>query len=353
MQKGRPPKIRRMKLTTDTHRPNRIARTVALLEHLAPAWFALVMGWCGLSQAWLRATDLFGDTALGLGLVGAMFALFIFVLLCVSCIVRLTVHPNAVAADMRHPVRHAFMATLPLSILLLAGIGISLFWHTSRLLDTVLTFAWCVGSVLELAATVWVVERWFNRSDNGGLQWSAFTPVFFIPVIGNVLAPLGGVTIGLEAWATAQFGVGLLLWPVLQTLLIVRMAQAGPLSERMSPTVFITVVAPSIIGLSFLQLDAPLSLVWGSWGIGVFFLALSLTKIKLISEQPFGLPHWGMSFPIAAFTTLTLRLSQEAGGAWLEVPASLLLAITSLLILGLTMGTWRGLRHGQLLVPEK
>jgi hypothetical protein len=30
----------------------------------------------------------------------------------------------------------------------------------------------------------------------------------------------------------------------------------------------------------------------------------------------------------------------------------LLLAVTSLLILGLTLGTWRGLRHGQLLVPE-
>jgi hypothetical protein len=30
-----------------------------------------------------------------------------------------------------------------------------------------------------------------------------------------------------------------------------------------------------------------------------------------------------------------------------------LLAVTSLLILGLTLGTWRGLRHGHLLVPDK
>ena len=123
------------------HSPRRIIRAVALLEYLAPAWFAMVMGWCGLSLAWLRATDVFGDTALGLGLVGAIFALLIFVLLCVSCVVRLTYHPNAVAADMRHPMRHAFMATLPLSIMLLAGIGVSLFWNTSRSLDTLLTLS--------------------------------------------------------------------------------------------------------------------------------------------------------------------------------------------------------------------
>jgi tellurite resistance protein len=245
------------------------------------------------------------------------------------------------------------MATLPLSIMLLAGIGVSLFWNTSRTLDTLLTFAWIVGSVLELAATVWVIARWLNTPDNGGLQWAAFTPVFFIPVIGNVLAPMAGVTIGLEAWATAQFGIGLLLWPVLQTMLIIRMAQAGPLPAPMSPSIFITMVAPSIIGLCFLQLDAPLSLAWGSWGIGLFCLALSLTQIRTILEQPFGLPHWAMSFPMAAFTTLTLRMSQEHGGAWLQLPATLLLAVTSLLILGLTLGTWRGLRHGHLLVPSK
>jgi tellurite resistance protein len=112
-------------------------------------------------------------------------------------------------------------------------------------------------------------------------------------------------------------------------------------------------VAPSIIGLCFLQFDAPLSLAWGSWGIGLFCLALSLTQIHTILEQPFGLPHWAMSFPMAAFTTLSLRISQEQGGAWLELPATLLLAVTSLLILGLTLGTWRGLRHGHLLVPDK
>ncbi len=313
----------------------------------------MVMGWCGLSQAWLRATDIFGDSALGLGLVAAIFAQLIFVLLCLACIVRLQAHPKAVAADMRHPVRHAFMATLPISILLLASLGINLFWGTNRNLDTALTFLWCVGSILEIAATVWVVKRWLNNAENGGLQWATFTPVFFIPVVGNVLAPLGGVSIGLETWATAQFGVGMFLWLVLQTLLFVRLAQAGPLPARLAPSWFITLVPPSIGGLSLLQLEAPLALVWMMWGIGAFFLLIASTQIATIREQPFSMANWGMSFPLAAFTSLTLRMSDAPNGAWLQMPATLMLAVTSLLILGLTLSTWRGLRHGHLLTPEK
>jgi len=84
-------------------------------------------------------------------------------------------------------------------------------------------------------------------------------------VVGNVLAPLGGVSIGLEAWATAQFGVGVFLWVVLQTLMFVRLAQAGPLPARLAPSWFITLVPPSIGGLSLLQLDAPLTVVWMVW----------------------------------------------------------------------------------------
>ena len=342
-----------MNTQAPAHHPTRITHAIALLEHLAPAWFAMVMGWCGLSQAWLRASDVFGESAIGLSLVSASFALLIFVVLCIACVIRLSAHPRAVAADMQHPIRHAFMATLPISIMLLATLGINLFWNTSRDLDTALTFVWCVGSVLEIAATVWVANRWLTSTDKGGLQWATFTPVFFIPVVGNALAPLGGVPLGLEAWATAQLGVGLLLWPVLQTLLFVRMAQAGPLPSRIAVSMFITIVPPSIMGLDLLVLQAPMAAVWAMWGVAAFFLALALTQVGVIREQNFGMGHWAMSFPMAAFTTLTLRLSQEHGGAWLERPATLLLAVTSLLILGLTFGTWRGLRHGHLLVPDK
>ena len=35
-------------------------------------------------------------------------------------------YPEALAADLKHPVRHAFIATIPVSIILLATCGVSL-----------------------------------------------------------------------------------------------------------------------------------------------------------------------------------------------------------------------------------
>ena len=341
-----------MNNTSSAFRPTWTARATARLEHLAPVWFVLVMGWCGLATAWLRADVQFGEMALGLGLVAALIATLIFGLLGLACIVRLHAHPHAVQADLKHPVRHAFMATLPISLMLLATLGARLLWGTSSLLDVALRTVWCAGSLLELAATVWVLGRWLRPQAEGGLQWATFTPVLFTPVVGNVLAPLGGVPMGLGAWATAQFGIGLLLWPVLQTLMVVRLVQAGPLPARMSPSLFIMLVPPSIIGLDLIQLDAPAAMVWALWGIGVFVLLWVLTQLDAIRSQPFGMAHWGMSFPLAAFTALTLHLAQTPDGRWLQMPATLMLAITSLVILGLSLGTWRGLRHGSLLVPE-
>jgi tellurite resistance protein len=120
----------------------------------------------------------------------------------------------------------------------------------------------------------------------------------------------------------------------------------------MSPALFITVVPPSILGLDMLQLHAPMPVVWALWGIGLFFLMWALTQLGVMRKQAFGMGHWGMSFPLAAFTTLTLLLSSSPEGAWLQLPAVGLLATTSLVIVGLTLSTWRGLRAGTLLVAE-
>ena len=341
-----------MQHTPPDHTAHWMTRIGAPLEHLFPAWFAVVMGWTGLAMAWLRGSELLGDMALGLALVAGGFAALIFCLLCLASVWRLKLHAHAVRKDLLHPIRHAFMATFPVSVILLAAFGAALFQHLDPLLDVALAWFWCVGSALEFVATVWVISRWLRPQDAGGLQWPALTPALFIPVVGNVLAPLGGVPLGFETWAAAQFGIGLLLWPILQTLLFVRWGQAGPLPAKLSPTLFISVAPPSAVGLSLLAMQAPVMLAWAAWGMALFFLSLTLTQLEAMRTQPFGMSFWGMSFPLAAFSALTLRLASTAEGAWLQLPALGMLALTSLVILGLTLGTWRGLRSGNLLVAD-
>jgi tellurite resistance protein len=322
-------------MSTDAHAP---------LKYLYPGWFACVMGLSGLALAWHAAQPLLGAMAGALALVAGAVAAAAFVALALASGWRVLRHPQAWAADLRHPVRHAFVAALPISMLLLATVGVALFGP-----GPALGGLWGLGAIGQLGVTLWVLARWWRP---GGLVWAGLTPALFIPVVGNVLLPLAGLPLGQGAWAAAQFGIGLLFWPVVLVLVIVRLAQVGPWPERMAPLAFIVIAPPAVIGLVALQFGAPPPLVWMLWGMAAFSALWAGALLRRIAQLPFGLPHWGLSFPLAALTALTLALAAGDAPAGLEPLALALLALSSLLVLALSAATLRGLRQGSLLVPE-
>jgi tellurite resistance protein len=194
-----------------------------------------------------------------------------------------------------------------------------------------------------------VLSRWWRGNQGGGLQWVSVTPALYIPIVGNVLVPLAGVPLGQPEWAAAQFGIGLLFWPAVTALLVVRIAVQGMWPERLLPASFIFIAPPAAVGLSALQFGAPVLVGWGLWGMALFSLFWVAPLTRRIASQPFGIAHWGMTFPLAAFAALTLRLAPSGP---LSVVGITLLALTSLLVAALLLATARGLRDGRLLAPE-
>lgn len=349
------------------------------LKFLMPGWFSVVMGLAGLALAWHSAEAALGSSATGVSLVFGVVAVLVFVALLGLSVLRFNRFPAALAEDLRHPVRHAFVAALPVATLLLVTLGVALA-GTHPVLDAL----WWLAALGQLWATVWVLKRWLVATPvppapqsatptalQGLIQgaslspvkpaapapsapafWPTVTPVLFIPVVGNVVAPLAGLALGHSVWAMAQWGVGLLLWPVVLGLLLVRRAVQGPLPDRLLPTWFITVAPPSVIGLVAVQWQAPLAVVAACWGMALFFLLWVASIAQQAVNQPFSLTFWAVSFPLAAFTTLTLRLAALAESGGLQMAGTLLLALSSLVVFGLCLGTVRGLRDGSLLAPE-
>jgi tellurite resistance protein len=333
------------------------------LKFLMPGWFSLVMGLSGLALAWHSAQAALGDMATGIALVVGGLAVLVFGVLLVASVLRMVRHPQALADDLKHPVRHAFVAALPVSLLLLATVGVALGGATGGL-STVWRGVWWLGSLTQLWATVWVLSRWIAPAaaaqpgqgpGNTGL-WPAVTPVLLIPVVGNVVAPLAGIPLGMDGWSAAQMGIGVFFWPLVLLLTLVRRIAHSPLPERVLPAWFITIAPPAVIGLVLVQMQAPLPVVQALWGVGLFFLLWVAPVIKRIVAQPFGVAFWALSFPLAAFTTLTLRLAQlQPDSGWhgmLQNAGVLLLASTSMVVLWLALATVRGLRDGTLLAPE-
>lgn len=328
------------------------------LKFLMPGWFALVMGLSGLALAWHQAAGVLGEMATGLALVLGLLSALVFLVLLVASWLRWQRYPAALADDLRHPVRHAFVATLPVSLLLLATVGVAL-GGAAAPLGAVWNAMWWVGSLAQLWATVWVLGRWLEpaaaaqpgAAGAAGL-WPSVTPVLLIPVVGNVVVPLAGLPLGHGVWSAMQFGIGALLWPVVLALILARRVAHSPLPERILPAWFITIAPPAVIGTVLAQWQAPLSVVLALWGVALFFLLWAAPLVRRIAGQPFGVAFWAFSFPLAAFTVLTLRVAGLSQVGWLQTAATLLLAITSIAVLWLGFATVRGLRDGSLLAPE-
>jgi len=314
------------------------------LKYLAPGWYAVVMGLAGLSLAWQAAVPVLGDGAGAGALVIGAAAALVFMALTAASLWRLHRHAEAWADDLRHPVRHVFVAAMPIGLLLLVTAALA-----AGLDGPLVEALWWAASLGQLSVTAWVMSRWWRAGTAGGVSWAGLTPALFIPIVGNVLVPLAGVPLGRVEWAAAQFGIGVLFWPVVLVLLLVRVLHQGPWPERLLPANFIFIAPPAVVGLSALRFAAAPLLVWGLWGVALFSLLWVAPLLRRIADQPFGIAHWGMSFPLAAFSALTLRLMPAGLGHTLGIA---LLAGTSLLVAALVLATVRGLRDGSLLAPE-
>jgi tellurite resistance protein len=322
------------------------APTSLNIKFLGPQWFATVMGLAGLALAWAAAVPTMGPAAewVARGIGGVAALLFLVLLALFSR--RGQLYPEALTADLLHPVRHAFIATITVALILLATLGTALFG-----VSVVWESLWLIACVLQFAVTVWVLSRWWNGNNIGGFQWPGITPVLIIPVVGNVLAPLAGVPLGQQEWAAVQFGVGAFLWPVVLVLIFVRIGVHGLWPDRLLPTGFITVAPPAVIGLALLRFEA--APVWsqGCWGIALFFLLWAAQVLRPMLAQPFSMAWWALSFPLAAFAALTLRLAPTGQPfTFLAMPV---LALATLVIGALCLWTVRGLQRGALLVPEQ
>jgi tellurite resistance protein len=305
------------------------------------------MGWSGLTMAWFQYPRSASAPSTAAEL-GTLITVVLFALVLLTNLIRAGRHPQALLADLRHPVNMAFAASFAIALILLSALGTT--WGLAD--QGWLQATWWAGSLLEFSITVWVMSRFVRPADAGGLGWHAITPLLMIPIVGNVLVPLAGLHWPVTGWMSAQFGLGLFLWLLIVGVLLARLLQVGPLPAHMTPTLFIPVAPPSAVGLALMQWSAPPVLVWGCWGVACLSLLWALSQWRAIQRLTFGMPHWGMSFPLAAFSALCLRLGQLPEGRWLLLPGQAAVWITSAVILWLSFKSLQGLLDGRLLQPE-
>jgi tellurite resistance protein len=322
--------------------PPGAATTESRLAHFPAAFFAMVMGLAGLTIGWEKAAAVVGvPFPFVPWLIG--FTTLLFAALALTYLAKLVLHPDAVLAEIRHPVRINFMPTMAISLLLLSIVYLTPAPEVSRWL-------WVTGAALQFGFTLFVVNAWMHHEH---FEVHHMNPAWFIPAVGNVLVPVAGVPLGYELTSWFFFSVGILLWPVLLTIIFYRVLFHHPLPERLMPTLFILVAPPAVGFIAYVRLigdvDVFAQLLYFS---ALFFTVLLTTQLTRFLRIRFYLSWWAYSFPLAAISIASILMAEQTGIiGFLYLGFGLLTMLSGIVVL-LLLQTVRAVYARGICLPE-
>ena len=279
------------------------------LEHLPLPLLAMPMGTGGVGLAWRAAQEHLGaPAAVGEALLAFTVALWCAVVALQA--LRVLRHPQAVLAELRHPVRVAFAAAPTIGLMI-----VSAFLHPyAPALGAAL---WAVAVALHLLVAMLLLRRILA----GRGEVAMLAPPLMIPLVGNILAPALGARMGFVDLSWMMFGIGMFLWLAVQPLLLHRLVAGPALPPPLRPSLVILLAPPAVGALALIALmgqgAAPaLAFI----GLALLVAAVLLSLAGELARIPFALPWWGVTFPSAAFAAM---LCAAGFPAWLCWPALL------------------------------
>lgn len=308
------------------------------LEHFPVAFFASVMGLSGLTLA-LHAAGYHQASGISLQLTLGVFAALVAVYAA-----KAVLYPKAVLAEWQHPVKLAFFPAMSISLLLIATA-----LAPSR--PDLARIVWGVGAGAQAILTLAVLANWIGHRS---FQQMHVSPAWFIPAVGNIVAPVAGVSLGFPETSWLFFSAGLVFWIVLLVLVMNRLIFHDPMPGKLMPTVAILIAPPAVGFLAWLQLNGGEIDAFGRilYNSGLVFLGLSLTQAHRLIRLPFALSWWALSFPLAALAIATQRFAQLTGSDGHGLLGSVLLVILILTVAYLIVLTGRAGARREICRPE-
>ncbi|MEM8773622.1 MAG: SLAC1 anion channel family protein [Pseudomonadota bacterium] len=306
------------------------------LARFPVTFFTMIMGLSGFTLSLAKAEEVLGWSS-NASSVSLAITTGLFVLVTVAYLLKILQQWEAVRDEWSDPIRVAFFPAFSISLLLLA---VAFYPNSVMFAEAV----WLVGAVLQLLLTVGVVTSWIGARS---FQHGHLTPAWFVPVVGNVIAPIGGVMLGYVEFSWFLYAIGLMFWIVLLAIVINRLIFHDPIPERLQPTLVVLIAPPAIGFLGWTSLNEGLDpfariLI----NVGYFFCLVVMVQLPALSRLQFSMTFWALSFPLAAITTASLRFAELSGSAFHSTIGfgllGVLVVILTWLVVRTVQSVWRG-----------
>ena len=314
------------------------------LENLPVSIFAIVMGIAGFSLSLRNIKDIniyFADAHLYV----AFFALAVFAILLILYFIKAFKYPDKITAEMNNNMTSGFFAAVPISIILLSTCF-------QFYVPDITQITWLIGAILQLVITYTTVNKWLY---DDVLTTEHITPVWFLPVVGNLVVPIAGIEFVPVEINWMFFSIGFFFWFLVFTLVMFRLMFDSPLPLMISPSVFILLAPPAVGFLAWTTINPDLdSLSHILYYVAVFFFLMLIVRLPKIMRIKFNISFWALSFPLAAMSMATFKMHSLSGVAFLEKFAWGLEALTSIIVIWLLLRTIWAIKNRELcLVPPK
>ena len=312
------------------------------LEHFPINIFPVVMGLTGWTLAWQKTQRVLGlEWEIGEALT--VLSIVVFVILATLYMVKLARHPDAVAAELKHPIKLSFFPAISISLILL---GTTL----ANIEPSSAEVFWLSGVFLQFFLLLFVINSWVNHEH---FETVHVNPSWFIPAVGNVLVPVAGIGFGYVEVSWFFFSIGMMFWLILLTIVFNRVLFHNPLPPVLLPTLAILIAPPAVGFVGYTTLVGGLD-SFGRllYGMALFFTLFVATLAPRFAKLPFFLSWWAYSFPLAAITIASWVMFETTKVSGYMYLAEVLLGLLSVVLLVLIFKTIMAVINNKICVPE-
>ncbi len=303
--------------------------------------FAISMGLGGIAIAWQKAAEMLGTPhAIGEYLLYAETA--VFAIIGLTYLVKFLIYPKEVIEEWNHPVRINFFAAISITLLMLAIIYKPEYKSAAY-------GVWLVGTVMHTFLTLYTISRWINHNQ----EINHSNPAWFIPIVGNLLVPVGGIGFASENILMYYFAVGLFFWVILFAVLLNRIIFHHQLPQKFMPTLFIFLAPPAVAFIAWFKLQHGLD-DFGIFlfNVAVFFSLLLVFMYRSFIGLKFFISWWAFVFPVAAMAIAAMVVYHATKDTWMLYASYAALAAATIVILVVLFFTVKCALKGKICVQE-
>ncbi|CAN5320402.1 dicarboxylate transporter/tellurite-resistance protein TehA [soil metagenome] len=328
---------------SDSGRPYS-SKVVAMKMPVVPAaFFGMVLGLIGLGGAWRVAHRVWqlpaviGESIMACGSMVWAIVMILFAL-------KWLMARDAALTEARHPVQCCFIGLAGVSTMLVA-LAVLPYSPTSA------SVMFVAGATFTIVFAVWRTGLLWQ----GGRDPATTTPVLYLPTVaGGFVTAIGASTLGQIEWAQLAFGVGLLSWLAIESVLLHRLYTLPSMPPPLRPTLGVQLAPPAVGAVAWLSVNggAPDLVAHALVGYALLQILLMLRLARWIHAQPFSPAYWSFTFGVTALATAGLQMVEAGDAGAVASLAPWLFAGANLLVVAISIGTLWLMVAGRLIPPS-